>query len=308
MNTEIANELCPIYKAEIKEYVVIVPEGILQKKNIIKVKLSVFKKENIDDSWCLIYEEDINEMLVACAHLVTIYNRLKNNQEIIFLNSQDFKVGNPFPLQKIIIEEFLYGKDNGNSWDDPENDIRKKIKVEYYFQKGINSDWDLNYNEFGNSFEYKTLEAATNYIKLIEHIPFEFYSLYWKPENDDNIAMFEAEGHMFKFTYHIYKQKAICGTAITDYINEYENDNSIKVDYLRSYVRIFKKNEMVSFMRKLFMNGNFLVSYNDLEEKYGISEMDIDFCNDNFLSWIKSNYPETKTLSTLMAWINIGED
>lgn len=306
MNQEIANDLCPIYKAEIFEYFE-GNVGSISNKNIIKVKLNVYRKNNFNSDWILFYEDDLDQILTACAHLSTVYLRSKNNQEYIYLGDKNTKgkeVGLGFPLRTILIEEYLYGKDNGNSWDDPENDIRKKVKVEYFLKKGLNGDLFLDYTERGNFFEFNVMQAYITHIKLFECIPFEFTYPYWNVKNDEKISMFQAQGHMFKFTYHCYDQKSICGEAITNYIDDYEGDNTIKVNYLHDFVLLYKKDEIAAFMKKMFMNGKLLITFHELES-LGISSFDIEFGKPNFINWVKMNYPEAKSVNSFMSWYTI---
>lgn len=307
MNKDVANTLCPIYKTEIFQYSVVPIEGVFS-KTMIKVKARLLCKNTIDSEWNLIYDEDIDCILTACAHILTVYKRAVNKEENINLGSEKIElrdVGNNFPLRKIIIEEYLYGKDNGNSWDDPENDIRKKVTINYYIQRGINSDWALDYEERYNFFDYAVLNSGLMHIKLFERIPFEFDPISWNSKKDEDIAMFQAEGHMFKFISHIYDQKCVVGEAITaDYHNDYEDDKIIKVSYLEDLVFVYHKDEMVLFMNKLYMNGACLCDIKDLEI-LEIDKFDIEWGNDNFKKWIMENYPGTKKVNTLMSLYRI---
>lgn len=302
MNKIVADSLHPLYKAEIFEYSIIPIEGLFTKTSV-KVKARLFQKDSTDSLWNIIYEGDIDSILIACAHIATLHSKAVNGDELPFLGSENMElknIRNDFPFRKIIVEEYLYGKDSGNSWDDPYNDIRKKVKLEYYIQRGINSQWVIDYEEYYNFFDYSILNAGLTDIKLLERIPFEFSPISWNYKKDEDIVMFEAQSHMFKFVSHCYKQKCVIGEAITNYYNDCDDDNSIKVSYLEDVVFLYHKNEIVLFMNKLFINGECIIDTKDLIT-YNIDKDDIVWGNPNFREWVKLNYPHTKSVKTLMS-------
>jgi hypothetical protein len=175
-----------------------------------------------------------------------------------------------FPLWKVEFEEFVYGKDSGNSWDDPENDIRKKGKICYYKKEKLDDDWQLQYQDLFNSFDYAMHLAPITLYKLMECMP---------PKEDT--VMFEWQDKMFKFKYWFDDQKCVYGEAIDEYINEYEDDSGVKADIIHSYIPFYSKDNLVVKSGNLYLNGEKVMSRQLLKDAYGIEKHELEMMYPN---------------------------
>lgn len=190
-----------------------------------------------------------------------------------------------FPLWRVDFSEYVYGKDSGNFWDDPENDIRKKGSIEYYSKSDVDSPWKYEYEELFGSYDYAMHKAPLTLQRLREILP---------PKEDT--VMFEYHNQMFKFEHWFDNQKCVCGEAIDDYYDEYEDDNTVKVDVVQSYVFFYEKDRLVIKNGNLYMNGKMLISRNDLFEKYGISKYQVEMMYPNHVKdTIKELFPQAKS-------------
>ena len=308
MNKEVASQYFPLYCAEMYEYLREKAEMVSDKINLL-VKVNFLKKNDIDSEWEMITSIDMDNFIVASSYINLLYNSIKKDGTIVDTNIAGMivegkEVGSYFPLRKIEVKEFVYGRDSGSPWSDPENDIRQSVSVDYYLQKAINGEWELDYDERFNFFDYAILSSVMTHFKLIERIPYEF-SPYNTNADDSKIAMFEYHDHLFKFTLHISEQKCVCGEAITDYYNEYEGNNSIKVDYIDSYVFIYKFGQVLLFKRDLYMDAEHMISLKELNNKYKITVSDVEWGNDNFREWLKKNYPGAKAVNAKFSYYGI---
>lgn len=190
-----------------------------------------------------------------------------------------------FPLWRVDFTEYVYGKDSGNPWDDPENDIRKKGIIQYYSQKDVDSDWELEYDELFGDYSYAMHKAPITLQKLREVIP---------PKKDT--VMFEYNDKMFIFEHWFNDQKCVCGEAIDEFYNEYEDDSSVKVDIVQSVVFFHEKDCLVVKNGSLYMNGKLLITRTDLFEKHGISKYQVEIMYPNHVKEkIKELFPKAKT-------------
>lgn len=166
-----------------------------------------------------------------------------------------------FPLWKVELGEHVYGRDSGNPWSDPENDIRKSGSIVYYSKETVNSDWKKEYSEGLGGFNYGLHYAAITLSRLREH-----HGLY--PTEDH--VMFEYNDKMFRLTNWIDDQKCVCGVAIDEFHNDYEDDNSVKVDVIQSYVFSHKKDTLVMQGGKFYLNGKMVGTKEAIKRNYGI--------------------------------------
>jgi hypothetical protein len=196
-----------------------------------------------------------------------------------------------FPLWRVEFEEYVYGKDSGNSWDDPENDIRKKGRISYFMKESMDDDWQLYYDELFNDFDYAMHQAPLTLYKLRDvRIP-----------TDDDV-MFEYHDVMYKLTYYSAEQKCVCGEAIDEWTNEYEDDNTVKVDLVQSYVFLFKKDCIVVKNGNLYLNGEKVISRKLLDEAYGISKYEVEMMYPNSVkNKVKEMFPHATSYSSWCA-------
>jgi len=127
MNKEVANSYFPLYRAEFTEYFKEEVEKVSDKVNLL-VKVNFYSKSNVDQEWELVYSFDMDDIKIAACHVGILYHNQKNNIGTniypLTIDAKGQEVGSKFPLRKIDIKEFVYGRDTGCSWSDPENDIR----------------------------------------------------------------------------------------------------------------------------------------------------------------------------------------
>jgi hypothetical protein len=310
MNKEVANSYFPLYRAELYEYFNGDVEKVSDANKVeLLVKANLYEKVDVDSEWSLVIGTDMDDMMVAAAYISLVYHSIKKDgtvvdSDIAGLGVSGREISSIFPFRKIDVQEFVYGRDSGSPWSDPENDIRQSLRVTYYLQKAINGEWERDYDDSFGSFAYAMVGSIRTMVRLIEHIPYEF-SAYNTNADDSKIAMFEYNNHLFKFTYHIPDQKCVCGDAITDYWNDYDEDTSIKVDYLESYVFLYDFGQVLVFHKKLYMNAEFMITLDNLEKKYGITYSNVEWGDKNFKEWLKKGYPDAKSVSTFMSWYTV---
>lgn len=308
MNREVANSYFPLYRAELYEYFKEDVEKVSDKVRLL-VSVNFYEKANVDSEWSYCVGCDMDNIIIASAYVNLLYHSIKKDGTIVdadiaSMSVEGVEVGSHFPLRKINVEEFVYGRDTGNPWSDPENDIRQKVKINFDIKKSLNGEWERDYDDLAGNFEYAMVSCIRTHYRLIEHIPYCF-SPYNTNADDSKIAMFEYNDHLFKFTHHIPEQKCVCGDAITDYWNDYDEDTSIKVDYLESYVFVYDFGQVLVFQKKLYMNAEFMITLDDLEKKYGITYSNVEWGDKNFKEWLKKGYPDAKSVSTLMSWYTL---
>jgi hypothetical protein len=196
-----------------------------------------------------------------------------------------------FPLWRVDFEEYVYGKDSGNPWDDPENDIRKKGKIKYYKKENVNSDWKLEYDELFGDFDWAMHKAPLTLHKLREIIP---------PK--DTTVMFEWQDRMFTFKYWFDDQKCVFGESIDDYVDEYEDESSVKADILNSYVHFYDKDCLVIKGGNLYLNGAMVMTRKYLKDVFGIDKHEVEMMYPiSVQSKIKQLFPQAKTYNSWCA-------
>lgn len=95
-----------------------------------------------------------------------------------------------FPLWKVEMGEYVYGRDSGMSYSDPENDIRKSATIRYYSKESVDSDWVGEYSEGIGEFSYGSHLMVITLTRLQE--------LYGSFPSLDTHCMFETEGRSMK--------------------------------------------------------------------------------------------------------------
>ncbi len=184
-----------------------------------------------------------------------------------------------FPLWKVEMRESVYGRDSGMSYSDPENDIRKTAMIVYYSKESVDSDWKEEYSEHMGEFSYGAHQMVITLTRLQE--------LYHSFPDTEKHCMFEHEGRMFKFEYWCDDQKCLCGESIDgDYYDDYNEDWSIKVDMVKSYVFPYEYNELVVMGRNVYLNQKRVGTLKEIAEKCGCEEYQItnmypDFVREN---------------------------
>lgn len=93
-----------------------------------------------------------------------------------------------FPLWKVELGEYVYGRDSGVPWSDPENDIRKSGSIKYYSKADVDSEWKLEYSEGMGTFDYALHKSAITLGEL---------QMRYGMEPKENTSMFEYNDKMF---------------------------------------------------------------------------------------------------------------
>ena len=197
-----------------------------------------------------------------------------------------------FPLYKYTYEESVYGRDGGSEWADPENDIRQKQSLTYWKKVEVDSKWEEIYSEGCGQSDFASSQAVITLEKL-RNVS--------EPSND--ICMFAHGDTIFKRTTYCEDQKAICGEAIdAHYFNDYEGDNSTKVDLLNNFVHFYKTNELAIENGRVYLNGELR-----LDQKQ-IADLDIQYHQLTSMypkeveDKIKELFPEATEYHSWCAW------
>src|SRR5690606_11320923 len=96
---------------------------------------------------------------------------------------------------EIIFREYLHGRDSGNPWSDPYNDIDKRGNIEITIKKG--TDDEQNHTDgffWPDGPFYGLCKSYTNYVRLYE-------SLLPSKKEIPNIVAFEYNDHVFNNVY-----------------------------------------------------------------------------------------------------------
>ena len=199
-----------------------------------------------------------------------------------------------FPLWKVVLREFVYGRDTGSPWSDPENDIRKDAKAIYYSKAHADAEWKEEYSE-QIGFEYGFHQAAITLYKL--QTLHGYYPIRGKH------CMFEYADRMFRLEFWSDYDKCVSGRAIDgDYWDSYNEDDRIKVDMVNSVIYLYDADEFVVKWRNVYLNGKKVATVSELAEKLGVKEINIDMMSpESVRDRIKELYPEAKTYSTFGA-------
>jgi hypothetical protein len=306
MNRDVASIYFPLYKAEIEEFF----DGQIQTvSDILPLRISVTlkSKKDLDSEWEEVKKDIFDNLEIACSYISIWYDNFKVNNALYsqlerkaILNV--VKIANRLPLRKIEVEEYVYGRDSGSPWSDPENDIRKNCEINYYIKKGIKSEWILDYSQGFGEFLY-AISIINKTVSDLYMIPFEFDPR--NTSNLDDIVMFSADGHMFQFDHHYFEGKSIYGAAITDYWDDYNDDNIGKFSYVENYVFLYKKDEIVLFMNNFYMNAKKIISVSKLKSKHNITDVDIAIMSDKVIKWFKNNFPNAKSINTWSGYYNL---
>lgn len=191
-----------------------------------------------------------------------------------------------FPLWKIELGEYVYGRDSGSPWSDPENDIRKSGSINYYSKESVDSEWIKEYSEGLGEFNYGLHNAAITLSRLKEH-----HGMY--PTEDH--VMFEYNDKMFRLTNWIDYQKCVCGEAIDEFYNDYEEDSSVKVDVIKSIVFYYKRDTLVMQGGRFYLNGKMVGTKEAIKRNCNIEYHQAEMMYpDNVKETFRKLFPQAK--------------
>lgn len=255
----------------------------------------------VQSGWSNVHIEEWPTLELAAASAALQLARI--NQGLLF--SGDYidgygRRGTAYPPMAVVYEEFVYGKDNGNSWDDPENDIRKSQRLAFYSLRQ-DGKYKLEYENRTGEFPL----VCANIIKLMPDI----YDATWHSEHSvPNAVMFKHNGVMFKKTRWIEDQKCICGEAIDSW---YRNDWSdtkkdVKVDIIQTRIFLYEANELVITNGRVYMNGEMLMTQQELADKLGCEVYHLEMMYGgkncpNITKKIKELFPQAESYETWQA-------
>lgn len=195
--------------------------------------------------------------------------------------------GAAYKPYRIIVRESYYTKEK---WR--EEQIRKTCLVSYQV-KGKNGSWIVDYETHSSSAKYALTTVPKFFYEMSEGVlvPYNWCSLTKDIEDQsiEDYPYFEYKGYIFKTTQWIPTQKCVCGEC-GDYIDEYEGDNSVKVEVWD--VDLFEKDIVYLHENKLVCNNTFLnLGIEELEE---LDNMD----HDAMKKKLKSLFPEAKSFNS----------
>lgn len=210
-------------------------------------------------------------------------------------------------LMQFAITEYVYGRDTGNSWSDPENDIRKKAKVEYRIRQG----WKGNIVEFGTGASgitpWAVCEAYRNCVRVME-------ACFPSKEEQKDIVAFEWNDRVygdpcFRDGSPSVIGKPIDGREVTPLPfpgDGRDRGENADVNYLCDYVFWQKRNEIYIVGGNFFLDGELILNVHQFVQRAGIKWSDdhdlymikSSICENMFyrcehvLDWIREHYPE----------------
>ena len=212
--------------------------------------------------------------------------------------------------------EIARGRDSGNSWSDPYNDVRKYASIDIKTLVGTDQEQTYSIGYSAHSPMYGVCKTYTTFVRMLESC------LPTKSEIKDIVA-FEWRDMVFVDVYVMQDQLCISGTSIDGaYYNDHEEDHSVKVDYFQDYVNFQKRNEIYIVGRAFYMNGEKLFAAEELIEKippndpqrqdpymriFSVTKNGF-YGEDAALQWIEEHYPEATCLNSEGGWRSLNRD
>lgn len=199
----------------------------------------------------------------------------ENDQKVIETLNKDF-----FPLFKIEFEETYRFRDVDVDYlldAEPHELLRKGHRAVIYVKDSKDEDWKVLYD--GLSMDLH--EAALEIREIKNNLSM------WRRQYIDNPpVMFVYQNQVFKQPYVMFDQLCIAGYPIEPW-KYYVEDDAIKVDFFKSYVRPIPKNTVLLHAEQLYFNGELLYSTAELKELGMPLYMSSDLIN-----FIKKAIPE----------------
>ena len=236
-------------------------------------------------NWNLLMACDLDKLEEAVAYPIvkTIKNNHYQSTEVPDKLKKHWK---PY---KIVVEDDVYIR---------KDRIRTSTHIQFWIQL-TTGEWKLDYEEGRNNFASALTYVPGQYYWMHEGgVPFQLSYTSNEDPQDNDIVGFMYKGHYFTNDHFIPSQKCICGKSKT-YYNDYDDDNSIKVE-VWSVDKFFEKDTAYIIEdNKVFFNGEF---YRDPYIK-----KEAAFLTDKEKNRIKELFPEVKAINTEMEWMNFAK-
>jgi len=212
-------------------------------------------------------------------------------------------------LMQLTITEYVYGRDTGCEWSDPENDIRRKARIEYWIKQG----WGGDIVEFtGGASRLSTwavAEAYRNAIRVME-------SCFPSEKEQKNIVGFEWNDRVYGNPRFRNDDPSVLGDPIDGRTltplpfpgDGRDRGDGADVNYLHDYVSWHYRNHIYIVGGNFYLNGEFILSVEELiwevvydPDKMGDHDlymMKSAICENSFfrqgmaLQWLSKTFPE----------------
>ena len=187
-----------------------------------------------------------------------------------------------FPLWKVESEQFVRGRDSGQLWSDPYNDVVLGLSVRYYSRDNVDESWRLEYEDSSSFFEIPKI------LERLKHIN----DIWINGLRNNEYCMFEFEHRIFSLDYFMDDQKCVSGRCISgDWFDDGELNDEIKVDFISTHVNFYKRNCIVVRSGGIYLNGEKIMTSDELEGRYGIQYYEAVNCMSKFVELINRLYP-----------------
>lgn len=270
----------------------IVLNGVKTKSDVIKIS------SHVDEEFSIKLTDSETGRDTATTGVFNIYGKMLkitglDSQETITIDILDNPQGafteevtkGQFPLWKVVFEEYPYFR---------KDEICKCRKMTFYVRDTLYDGFKEIYCHQSGDFAYASHKASIILDKLKEN--------YDMVKNIGKYDMFECQGVMFKLTYYCDGQFAVCGEAIDEgFINEYEDDNTVKLEILETNISFFEKDTIVASNGKVYLNCKLLATRETCETVFGFTYADFAFMPEGLRKKLTELYPEAKAYETLHA-------
>lgn len=178
----------------------------------------------------------------------------ENDQKVIETLNKDF-----FPLFKIEFEETYRFRDVDVDYlldAEPHELLRRGHRAVIYVKYSKDEDWKVLYEDLSMDLH----KAAIQIEEIKNNLSM------WRRQYIDNPpAMFVYQNQVFKQPYVMFDQLCIAGYPIEPW-KYYVEEESIKVDFFRDYVRPIPKGTVLIHAEQIYFNGELVYSSHELNE------------------------------------------
>lgn len=132
----------------------------------------------------------------------------------------------------------------------------------------------------------------------LERLKELYYPIIYNFLQQRNPIMFEVNGYVYRTDMILTTKSYICGSMIEGNVKYYDYEEPDHIfDYLSNFVNFYDKGDVLVVGKQVFLNGNLLLNYNELEDVCKNINQDInnlDYDGDKFIRYIVDNYKEAK--------------